>query len=857
MNGDVSMQAQERGHRFEAIGEVRLLGIKVGGQIFFTGAKFEAPEGKAALSLDGAEVAGAVFMEVQEGEGGHRFEASGEVHLIGIKIGAQLYCTGAKFEAHKDGSALSLDGAEVKGDVFLQAQTGGHRFEAKGDVRLLEIRVGGQISCVGAKFEAHEGGIAVSLDGAEVTGHVLLESEDGEGGHRFEAKGLVRLLGIKVGAQISCTGAKFEAHEGEVALFLEGAEVRGHVFLQAQDGVTGHRFEAIGEVVASGMRVGGQVGCVGAKFEAHAGGVALSMNHIEVGEWLLLRAQRQEEGPHRFEAHGTVRLTGARVGGELNLDGARLKAQGDALAGESMHVGDGLRMRDFAGHLFECDGTIRLSDTEIGGNLDCSGAMLNGGNSRALSMSRGKIGGDVRFCASAVDRPFIARGEILLAGGTTIRGRLDCSGAMFIHGSAEGKKRALSLWNLTVERDLRLRPGSGHRPYVDGQIYAYGLKVGGTLECLGLFLDHSDGDALFLDSAAISSDFVVSDAEGHAADIRGSINLSDSRIGGSFRCDQVRLGSTQSDICLDLTRASVTGAMVVRFDGERTDAQIRLIGARASELDDDGGSGWGDMPHHRPGGRLRGTLLELDGFTYSRLATARLANGVPVEQWQKRVAWLERQFPGETPQPHHFFPQPHEQLARALRLSGHGYDARRILLHKYAHESNCRADRWFFRSVTRLFSIFFGCGYLPGRALLTVLAWWAIGWALTVFAMTKPDILVRAANGVEIVRSLAEQDKPPMTPTFAPKLDRRVGEEIEYGVHPKLPTRDIRCHDIDPGLYALDTMLPVVDLHMEDKCEVSDDKITYRWVKALYAMIGWLIVALAALTWSGVLRRET
>jgi hypothetical protein len=69
---------------------------------------------------------------------------------------------------------------------------------------------------------------------------------------------------------------------------------------------------------------------------------------------------------------------------------------------------------------------------------------------------------------------------------------------------------------------------------------------------------------------------------------------------------------------------------------------------------------------------------------------------------------------------------------------------------------------------------------------------------------------------------------------------------------------DLACGDqIDPLVYSLDAMLPVVDLHQEDKCEVSGEAgAVWRIGRALYAVIGALLISAAILTWTGVLRRN-
>ena len=99
---------------------------------------------------------------------------------------------------------------------------------------------------------------------------------------------------------------------------------------------------------------------------------------------------------------------------------------------------------------------------------------------------------------------------------------------------------------------------------------------------------------------------------------------------------------------------------------------------------------------------------------------------------------------------------------------------------------------------------------------------------------------------VDIVRTLS---KPDDAPTSSARSEP----------YPEFKTRDIACDEVSPLLYALDTMLTVFQLHMESKCEFTDNTRSGRigrLVKGVFSLLGWIIVTLAALTWTGVLRRE-
>jgi hypothetical protein len=75
-----------------------------------------------------------------------------------------------------------------------------------------------------------------------------------------------------------------------------------------------------------------------------------------------------------------------------------------------------------------------------------------------------------------------------------------------------------------------------------------------------------------------------------------------------------------------------------------------------------------------------------------------------------------------------------------------------------------------------------------------------------------------------------------------------------------------RCgDDIRSLIYAADVFIPLIDLREEAKCDVgaahgyagSASEITvYRFAKAAYAVLGWIVTTLCVLTFSGVLRHS-
>lgn len=113
---------------FQATGEVRLLGAKIGGNLECDKGHFSHPD-KIALNADGVEVGGDVFLRKE-------FQATGEVRLPGAKIGGDLDCDNGHF-SNPNGTALGAERVDVKGSVFLCEQ-----FHAEGDVSFADATVG-------------------------------------------------------------------------------------------------------------------------------------------------------------------------------------------------------------------------------------------------------------------------------------------------------------------------------------------------------------------------------------------------------------------------------------------------------------------------------------------------------------------------------------------------------------------------------------------------------------------------------------------------------------------------------------------------------------------------------------------
>jgi hypothetical protein len=108
---------------------------------------------------------------VCEVERGQRFTAQGEVRLVGAHIGGYLRLNGAHL-TNPSREALSADRLRVDQDMVCGACKDGQRFTAQGEVRLVGAHIGGQLSFNGAELSGSP--TALTLSEAQVASSLWL-----------------------------------------------------------------------------------------------------------------------------------------------------------------------------------------------------------------------------------------------------------------------------------------------------------------------------------------------------------------------------------------------------------------------------------------------------------------------------------------------------------------------------------------------------------------------------------------------------------------------------------------------------------------------------------------------------------
>ena len=157
-----------------------------------------------------------------------------DVRLARSTVGGDLNCGRLQLRSGERSDLqvtrrLIADGARVAGDALL---TDG--FEADGDVRLVGVRVVGDLRVSAARLSGHvngdgQRGDALNLDLARVAGNVALDQG-------FSAAGTVRLKRAQIEGDLDCSQAAFDAFgdldwRGAVAFALDRARVGGTLVL--------------------------------------------------------------------------------------------------------------------------------------------------------------------------------------------------------------------------------------------------------------------------------------------------------------------------------------------------------------------------------------------------------------------------------------------------------------------------------------------------------------------------------------------------------------------------------------------------------------------------------------------------
>ncbi|MEY7972142.1 oxidoreductase [Saccharomonospora xinjiangensis] len=356
---------------------VNLTDAVVEGTVILTGTRISHPAGKA-LQADRLAVTGAFLA--------YRLTTEGEVRIPGLRAGGNVNFSGARL-SNPRGFALNGNGMTVSGSMLCEVDNyrpGAPRaFSATGMVYVPSMRVAGDLVFRGAQLEVDPAG-EIAVD-AWKTGDWYVDPHpafiadrmyvDGnvEMGDGLRATGTLRMVNTHIGGSLRLAGAKVVVPRNlnppymDRAIHLDGSEINGDL--------EGSKLRTEGQFRLADVTVRGNV-FVRDGHLSHPCRDVFSARRSRVSGNLMLSACTMK---------GTVRLQGMTVGGSIDLRNTTVTEPEEdesaqwAVDLRSVQVSRSVLMHSRAGHSFSGDGGVTLDGAVIKRKLCISGALLTAG----------------------------------------------------------------------------------------------------------------------------------------------------------------------------------------------------------------------------------------------------------------------------------------------------------------------------------------------------------------------------------------------------------------------------------------------------------------------------------------------
>ncbi len=342
---------------------------------------------------------------------------------------------------------------------------------------------------------------------------------------------------------------------------------------------------------------------------------------------------------------------------------------------------------------------------------------------------------------------------------------------------------ALNAAGVVVRRDVLLC----RQFWSKGAVCLINARIESDLQCNGGYFDYPADDALQCDGADVAgTTFFKRDEASRPARTSGFINLRYGSFKQSVQIDGLEFSGSGSGVpandgrarnCgIDFSFGTIGGKLSLK-KVTRSDSSIVELDLCQTVVDvlEDDQSSWNVA-----------AILNLSGCHYKAIADLRADAA-----W--RLALLDRQYVrrGEATPSRSFEPQPYLHLAEVMQQSGYDGAATEIRIHlegAYTDVGDFRGRQRVWRRILRATIAY---GYAPSRAIL-----WLGAWAFV-------STLIFAS---------------------APKGDIIQPKESEAATHvPPL--------EFSPLIYAIDTLVPLVDLHQKSNWLVQPPSFG-PWIEA-------------------------
>jgi hypothetical protein len=606
----------------------------------------------------------------------------------------------------------------------------------------------------------------------------------------------------------------------------------------------------------------------------------------------------------------SVWLTDADIGGSVIADGTHiLPATGRAVHAERVRVAGNLRLING----FRATGELRLLAMRLGGSLDVMDAAFTPADGRALDLAEATIGGSVFLLDSpATGRRCRVLGRIEMSH-ATIRGALLIRNAELTAPPAGSVVRSYNVASTTEHAVLQAPRLTVHGVFriegdtvVRGGILLPGAQLDGGVRLDGA-LWNPDDVALDLNQARLGAGL-----EGHGVTVEGTVRLGSARIDGPIRLEHSTLAKPRNRRCVSAVNLTVTGDVQLRglcalggalafrgasitgvFDAEdafvtnpggptislhmtQVTGNVRLCGRFRSigrvvlnraviggRLRADGATltwteGAGPPDGHGTaidaisavirGGTNLGWQVTAGAVNFTGAATSYLADR-PDQDWPAdsylggfaydrfeavewhgdavwdagaRIAWLARM--------NRYDPRAWEHLAAVLRTAGDADGSDTVLVAQRRRARRLRTGRRRFFDVLQDVTVRYG--FRPQRALYLLVALIA---AVTV-GLSLP--------GVQAQMRATDQNALVFTPSGAEPLP---GEHDPPGV---CGDGKVRC--LSPFFYAVDTVVPLIDLHQRSTWYpvAEHNGVLLEWLLNLCTILGWIASTVFAVSFT-------
>lgn len=764
------------------------------------------------LSLRGAEISGSLdFSQARP----KSTDSAAFVDARGARIHGQLRGLDAILRAPpkrenipfgSQTAALHLRDADIRGTIVLRGLC------ATGGISLDTARVQGDVWLPGASLISGETD-ALRAQTATIEGSLILRNG-------LVARGMIWLRGVRLRGSLDLSGSKIygmsddglhKPSRDRVALEASHAAIEADVNLG--------KFRGLGKLSFQNAEIGGDLVCDGVRIANRAPRCSGACD--ELAEWPVLDA-------YGASISGDLLMTGAKIAGQIGIQNISI------------------------GGYFSLDGTL------AGAARRSARCLHRGSEFESCAIASTNIHvGSVHFgIAEEPRRPFVCFGSIDFTG-SDVRGDFEVHGAFLENWTCSGSGTALNLTRSVIGGSLRLDDGVS----IWGEINLLGCQIGRDLYIGNGSVANAGRSAVFAKNIVIGGDLRLANLEV----LGGALRFERAQVAGVVSWEALHLATDANPADegipapLQLTHSEVKTAIRAKWLTCTAPSRIDLSGVSTSTIECWWSLGWGGEQD------VRSCPINLDGLRYERLVhyservTKRpsLFGRLRQNLWPEKEElfwllqeWLQRQHI----LPHseaRFFPQPYRQLVRVLRAQGEEGIARLIA----CEEQRLSPTTGVVTGVWKRIFGLFGYGIRPRPAFFTALIYLLLG-AAGVYAVKRDGRLVETVT-------VASTYSVPMSDVSeaGPERRRAIGHDGKTG---GVGAEELLCTDVansftDDIVYALDMIMPFIPLHQETRCEISPGagwiNSILRVTKAVYSFVGWIVVSLALVTFSGLLRR--